>query len=1293
MFGNMLMGAAGASLAGGGGYSIGNSMVLDDGSSQNLKRTPSSAASKRIGTFSMWVKRGVLGTNQMLFTNERDDSAGTQGVLEFQTDDQLRWKTESTIGANIMVRETTQVFRDPHAWYHIMVTWNSNKTDDTCASVWVNGEQVTDFVTKTNFSSAQDLGWPSTTKPMTVGAAYNGANYSDVYLSEFVYLDGTASSNATDFGEYDINGVWQPIELDTATLFPNPTITDNSVNFDGTNDYLTRGGALTGLSDGDAGSTSFWFKFNGGNGSDVSIFTDNAGHVHIRRGSDNKIRMLMHTSGASELVDIQTSDTYTADGTWHHCMASWNTTSDTQHLYIDGVDKLSVNNSATGTIDYTQTDYAVGARTSGTNKINSDLAEFYFTNEYLDLSQASNRLKFLTATGAPASLGSDGSTPTGTAAVVYLSGATSTWHTNDGTGGGFTENGALTDGSTIQGVYGRNSFYLDASASDHLGRDAVTKDNADATVTYIGSNNDTSNATTYTFSSEPIGTAAANRKVVVITTTSGSPTQGFSSVTINGSSMTKLLQVNNTDNEVSLGIFELEYSSGTTADIVVTASRSTNRMGIDVYNINGAGSYFDSVTASFAAGGTNPSVLTHAVPEGGVSIAAIATENASSTYTWTNLTEDNDEGVELALTRSTASGAQSSFQSALAVTVSRTSPGTSKGAAFAISWGKGNDLKDINSPTQTTDTCTDNHATWSLLLSNAGKVTLSEGNMRAATSTSAGNVGLIVSGFELPTSGKYYWEWVTNTVGVTPALGWRTIENLNPNGHSLTGNNQAEFITGNDYNIGDGRILSSTINGSTSLSQAPYGNFLTVSGGNPLQNGDVLGCAYDADNGLAWFSYNNTWVDGDGTDSSATVKSEIEAGTSGSQAFTTANGAVGNAGLCIISACKSVSSGNFTLRTRSEQWTGTCPTGFTAVSTKNQAAAITYDIEDGTAHFQATAYTGNGSSIEVNQSGNSTFQTDFAWIKNRVNAGGYRHELFDAVRGVQKYLQSSSADAEGTDSTTLTSFDSDGYSYGSGIWGNSSGEATIAWQWKGNGTSGSSNTDGSITSTVNANDAAGFSVVKYTSTNGGGAGTVGHGQTGALDLILVKNLDSTDNWAVYHSSNTSSPETDYLILNLTNATADSNTFWNDTAPTSTVFSVGTSGAVNDQGAATNHIAYCFRSIPGYSAFGSYEANASLNGPLILTDFKPAFFMCKSIDAVGDWLIFDAAREPYNEMQATLSANTSGAENTSTTVSDIDFLSNGVKLREDNIDLNNTGTYIYAAFAEYPFAGSSPATAR
>ena len=1234
---------------GGGGYSVDNSIVLDDGSSQYLTGPTLSGGSERIGTYSFWTKRANLGTQQEIYTQYRTSSSNLAFRVRFLSGDTLDIVCENDAGGVILRRTTTQVFRDPHAFLHVHIQIDGNQTDDTCCTLSINGSAVSDFSTKTNLSSGTDLNLFTSSKSAFIGSTPGPAGYYDGYLSEFVVIDANNVA-ATSFGEYDINGVWQPIELDTATLFPNPTITDNSVNFDGSNDYLTRGGALTGLSDGDAGSTSFWFKLNGGDGSDVSIFTDNAGHVHIRRGSDNKIRLLMHTSGAVELVDIQTSDTYTADGNWHHCMASWNTTSDTQHLYIDGVDQLSVNNSATGTIDYTQTDYAVGARTSGTNKINSDLAEFYFTNEYLDLSQASNRLKFLTATGAPASLGSDGSTPTGTAAVVYLSGATSTWHTNDGTGGGFTENGALTDGSTIQGVYGRNSFYLDASASDHLGRDAVTKDNADATVTYIGSNNDTSNATTYTFSSEPIGTAAANRKVVVITTTSGSPTQGFSSVTINGSSMTKLLQVNNTDNEVSLGIFELEYSSGTTADIVVTASRSTNRMGIDVYNINGAGSYFDSVTASFAAGGTNPSVLTHAVPEGGVSIAAIATENATSTYTWTNLTEDNDEGVELSLTRSTASGAQSSFQSALAVTVSRTSPGTSKGAAFAISWGKGNDLKDINSPTQSSDTCTNNVATLTPLGKNSD-VTLSKGNLHCVGSGT--NFDWVGSSMTIPSSGKWVFEG-QRTTGTNGKLG-----------------------------IGDRAATRGTDVGTGEHFTIDFGGAVEKNGVNVTSvtapGASVIRVEYDVDTDTIEFF-------DDGV--------SVYSGTAG---LSPEDGI-----LQFVAAPYASGSTEIDVVFNENDFTGTPTSGFLGLDTTNLYANAAPAIEDGTAHFQATDYTGDGSDgHEINQSGNSRFQPDLLWVKSR--SAGSSHCLFDAVRGASERVFSNLTNAQATSTEYLATFDADGFTMNDnsplGV-GDTNADTTtyIGWQWKGDNTSGATNTDGTIPTTVNVNSTAGFSILKYTG-NGTDGATIGHGLGAIPDMAFFKRTSDTSQWTVHHKGLTGGISGTYGLEMNTNG-KQTITFGAGYADgfTSTVCALqdGSTNATNVNTSGSTYLGIFFTSIPGYSAFGSYEGGInSADGVLALLDFKPAFIMLKNIDnAAGEnWFIWDNRRDGYNGANNYLLPNEANLE---VTTEFLDIISNGFKIRINDRSVGgttNTDTIIYAAFAEHPFAGSSPATAR
>ena len=195
-------------------FSVANSARFNDGDSDHLLNTPRSAISERIGTISFWVKRGVLGTTQAIFSNERNDANSTAGVIEFQSDDQLRWKAENTSGSNIMVRETTQVFRDPHAWYHILCNWNSNKTDDSGANVYVNGNQVSSFATKTNFASAQDLGWPSSAKEFEIGRQYNGANYLDGYLAQFAFVDGIQLTPTT-FGQFDTVGRWTPINVTT----------------------------------------------------------------------------------------------------------------------------------------------------------------------------------------------------------------------------------------------------------------------------------------------------------------------------------------------------------------------------------------------------------------------------------------------------------------------------------------------------------------------------------------------------------------------------------------------------------------------------------------------------------------------------------------------------------------------------------------------------------------------------------------------------------------------------------------------------------------------------------------------------------------------------------------------------------------------------------------------------------------------------------------------------------------------------------------------------------------------
>ncbi len=341
-------------------------------------------------------------------------------------------------------------------------------------------------------------------------------------------------------------------------------------------------------------------------------------------------------------------------------------------------------------------------------------------------------------------------------------------------------------------------------------------------------------------------------------------------------------------------------------------------------------------------------------------------------------------------------------------------------------------------------------------------------------------------------------------------------------------------------------------------------------------------------------------------------------------------------------------------------------------------------IDKPTDYFETTTYAGGTTAIT-----SLDFSPDFVWAKKR--SGAESHGLFDSVRGVTKAINSDRSNAEDTRSGSLTSFDSNGWSMGGsdGIISNS-GSTYVAWAWRGSDSSASSNTDGSITSTVSANTTAGFSIVKYTGT--GSNATIGHGLGKKPDWIVVKAYEDAQQWAVQHSS---LGATKGIRIN-TNAVAyTSSTRWNNTEPTSDVFSVGTEAEVNTN--TEDHIAYCFTSIKGYSKFGSYTGNGNADGTFVYTGFKPAWVMIKRTDTANDWNIQDSKRTDYNgKLTTSLQANTSSSESTIGTDFRRDILSNGFKIRNDGAETNASGgTYIYMAFAESPFVTSTgiPTTAR
>jgi len=340
-------------------------------------------------------------------------------------------------------------------------------------------------------------------------------------------------------------------------------------------------------------------------------------------------------------------------------------------------------------------------------------------------------------------------------------------------------------------------------------------------------------------------------------------------------------------------------------------------------------------------------------------------------------------------------------------------------------------------------------------------------------------------------------------------------------------------------------------------------------------------------------------------------------------------------------------------------------------------------------YFNTKLYTGDGTS---NQAITGVgFQPDFTWIKIRSNS--HFHNLFDVIRGVNKALVTDDSGAEHTDDQYgwLSSFDSDGFTTQDGSdvthWSvNKSGDTYASWNWLADNTSGSSNTDGSITSTVSANTTSGFSIVSYTGT--GANATVGHGLGSTPSVVMVKRRNGNSWWYVRH---TGTNITDgHVFLNTTSTASTQST--SIIGLSSSTFSLGTEVSVNDSGG--TFIAYCFAEKTGYSKFGSYTGNGNADGTFVYTGFKPAFVMIKSSSLAEGWWIVDSKRTPNNVVDKLLRPDTNGAELVGNSNIILDILSNGFKLRQTDGALNGSGaSYIYMAFAEEPLVGDNPATAR
>jgi hypothetical protein len=421
-----------------------------------------------------------------------------------------------------------------------------------------------------------------------------------------------------------------------------------------------------------------------------------------------------------------------------------------------------------------------------------------------------------------------------------------------------------------------------------------------------------------------------------------------------------------------------------------------------------------------------------------------------------------------------------------------------------------------------------------------------------------------------------------------------------------------------------------------------YNNGTSTAYGATYAVNDWIGVAYDATAGSLTF-YKN--------------------GVSQGAAFTGLSGS-------FYFAADAINNGQWVANFGQLPWAYSPPTNYIALNAYNLPDST---IVKGNTVMDATLYTGTGASLSVTNT--SAFKPDLVWVKSRSAATD--NKLTDSVRGVTKGLISNSSAAETTDTQGLTAFGTGGFTVGTNTTYNNSAATYVGWQWQaGQGSSGS-NTNGSITSTVSVNASAGFSVVTYTGT--GANATVGHGLGVAPEFVIYKNRSASVLWPAYFSA---LGNTVFLPLSQTDASVTDSTVFNNTSPTSSVLSVGTSGGTN--GNTNLHVAYCWTPISGFSKFGTYAGNGSTNGTFVYTGFRPKFLLVKTSSSIDSWYILDSARWTYNVNQPVLYPNLSNTESNSDFV---DFLSNGFKLRNATSGNASSNTYVYAAFAENPFKNS------
>jgi len=601
-----------------------------------------------------------------------------------------------------------------------------------------------------------------------------------------------------------------------------------------------------------------------------------------------------------------------------------------------------------------------------------------------------------------------------------------------------------------------------------------------------------------------------------------------------------------------------------------------------------------------------------------------------------------------------------------------------------------------------------NFCTWNPILAQAGGTpdlnrsgTLTNGNLNYTP----GSYGIIIGSIGV-TTGKWYWELrATGANASGPVVGWLNERHTSggsnypsPGYSSPSSATNAQFLM--VYMIpgsGPAEITAGTPSGSSSGADTDKSGITT---------NDIIGLAADFDNDKWYFSINGSFTDFRSGQDPAAGANPLCSGSSGGglTTFTRVSGltwyptygnwsASGKASYVNFGQ-DSTFGGNVTAGGNADEngfgdFKYAVPAGFKAMCSGN--LPVSDDIDPAQTddnfpqkQFNAIKYTGNSSTNAISGLG---FRPDLVWFQRRDYTGSYNQGIIDSSRGVGLGLYPDRTNADTSFTSDFNSFDSDGFTLKAGSSANINNNTStfIAWCWRANSGTTVSNSDGAISSTVQANQAAGFSIVKWTANaTSSVATTVGHGLSKAPEFVITKSRDSAGNWCVTHTG-LSSPS-HMLFLNSNASPSDKSGNGSMSANTSTVFSVNATDGSNSPNG-DNMIAYCWHSVEGYSKFGEYTGNANTDGSFIYTGFRPRLVAIRNIgSSTGDgWRVYDSARETNNVMNLSLSWNNSNIESTST-ANNLDFLSNGFKTRAANPTINwgsSYGPYIYMAWGDVP----------